>query len=48
VVADGELYLTPNKDVKNIWLQDIPTYITNANQSWISIPPLTDTALGTL
>lgn len=47
-VVDGKLYLNLNKDVQKIWLEDIPGYITNANESWTTIKTFTDATLETL
>jgi len=47
-VVDGKLYLNLNKDVQKVWLEDIPGYITNANETWTSIKSFTDGALENL
>lgn len=46
-VVDGKLYLNLNKDVQKVWLEDVPGYITNANQTWPTIKSFTDSALET-
>lgn len=46
-VVDGKLYLNLNKDVQKVWLEDVPGYITNANQTWPTIKAFTDAALET-
>lgn len=47
-VVDGKLYLNLNKDVQKVWLEDVPGYITNANETWTSIKSFTDGALENL
>lgn len=46
-VVDGKLYLNLNKDVQKVWLEDVPGYITNANQTWPTIKSFSDSALET-
>lgn len=46
-VVDGKLYLNLNKDVQKVWLEDVPGYITNANQTWPTIKAFSDAALET-
>jgi YHS domain-containing protein len=46
-VVDGKLYLNLNKDVQKVWLEDVPGFITNANQTWPTIKSFTDSALET-
>ena len=46
-VVDGKLYLNLNKDVQKVWLENVPGYITNANQTWPTIKSFTDSALET-
>ncbi|WP_438969760.1 YHS domain-containing (seleno)protein [Methylophaga sp.] len=46
-VVDGKLYLNLNKDVQKVWLEDVPGYITDANQTWPTIKSFTDSALET-
>jgi YHS domain-containing protein len=46
-VVDAKLYLNLNKDVQKVWLEDVPGYITNANQTWPTIKSFTDSALET-
>ena len=46
-VVDGKLYLNLNKDVQKVWLENVPGYITNANQTWPTIKSFNDSALET-
>lgn len=47
-VVDGKLYLNLNKDVQKVWLEDVPGYITNANETWTAIKTFNDAVLETL
>lgn len=46
-VVDGKLYLNLNKDVQKLWVEDIPGYITNANDTWPTIKTFSDETLET-
>ncbi|HEC73938.1 MAG TPA: YHS domain-containing protein [Methylophaga aminisulfidivorans] len=46
-VVDGKLYLNLNKDVQKVWVEDIPGFITNANDTWPTIKTFSDKTLET-
>ncbi|WP_235107373.1 YHS domain-containing (seleno)protein [Acaryochloris sp. 'Moss Beach'] len=33
-IVDGKLYLNVSADVQQLWQEDIPSYISQANQNW--------------
>ncbi len=44
-IVDGKLYLNLNHDVKKIWAEDVPGYITTAFDTWPNIKSFTDKTL---
>jgi YHS domain-containing protein len=44
-IVDGKLYLNLNHDVKKIWVEDVPGYITTALDTWPNIKSFTDKTL---